>query len=205
MAAQVHAADQVGRVLSAIQRACAGGAALGQREHRRTVGGRLDPGVGVDGHEQVCVRGALLHAHVQRHEVVVVARQVGAHVRLAVDQRLEPARDAQHHVLSRRPLLPIAPGSSPPWPGSSAMVSMLAASGGRRLGRRIGGGAGRASGGSGGGLFLLPGLRWMSSRMRASGSSTSGPPCLLITAISGSCATGIQVQHQAVLIVGNAA
>ncbi|KAG0935019.1 hypothetical protein G6F31_015996 [Rhizopus arrhizus] len=101
VAAQVDAADQVGRVflVGHPARLSAGGAALRQREHRRSIGRRLDPGVRMDRDEQVRVHAAgLLHTHMQRHEVVVVARQVGAHERLAVDQRLQAPGDAQHHV-----------------------------------------------------------------------------------------------------------
>lgn len=61
----------------------------------------------------------------QRHEEVVVARQVGAHVGLGVDQRLQAPRDAQHHVLcAQAAAADGARVASPPWPGSSAMVSM---------------------------------------------------------------------------------
>jgi hypothetical protein len=59
--------------------------------------------VGVDRDEQVGLDLArLVDAHVERQEVVAVARQQRAHVRLGVDQRLEAARDHQRDVLLAR-------------------------------------------------------------------------------------------------------
>ncbi|MNR16652.1 hypothetical protein D3C85_1332680 [compost metagenome] len=74
------------------------------------------------------------------------------------------------------------------------MVSMrflprLAVAGGEAgaVGRAGAGCWPRTRGGSGGSARVT-GLRWMSSRMRASGSSTSGPLCLFRIAMSGSWA-----------------
>ena len=96
---------------------------------------------------------------------------------------------------SRVPFRPIAPGSSPPWPGSSAM----------RIGRPLprgsgaeatGGGAGGLAGERGGDLGRVwPGIEGTGagefmarfSKTSAKGSGCSGVS-ILSTAISGSCA-----------------
>ncbi|MNQ81484.1 hypothetical protein D3C85_965070 [compost metagenome] len=58
----------------------------------------------MDRDEQVGIHPArLLHAHMQRHEIIVVAGQVGAHVRLTVDQRFQAPRNPQHHVFFAQP------------------------------------------------------------------------------------------------------
>src|SRR5690554_3226761 len=63
------------------------------------------------GNEQVGLDAArLLHPDMQRHEVVIVARQVGPHIRLRVDQLLQPARDAKDNVF-----LACAAASDGPW------------------------------------------------------------------------------------------
>ena len=43
-----------------------------------------------------------LDAHIERQEVVAVAREQGAHVRLGIDQGLQPPRDHQRDVLLAR-------------------------------------------------------------------------------------------------------
>ena len=92
-----HAADQVGLVLLLGERAreLGGGALVGEREHRGAAHVRAREGVGVDRDEQVGLDLArLLDARVERQEVVAVAGEQGAHVRLGVDQRLQALGDA---------------------------------------------------------------------------------------------------------------
>ncbi|KAG1249518.1 hypothetical protein G6F68_013283 [Rhizopus microsporus] len=95
----------------------------------------------MDRDEQVRVHAAgLLHTHMQRHEVVVVARQVGAHERLAVDQRLQAPGDAQHHVFFAQAAAAdgariFAAMTRIQRDGQHALLA-AARGGGRRLGRR---------------------------------------------------------------------
>ena len=165
----------------------------------------------MDGHEQVCVRAArLLHAHVQRYEVVVVARQVGAHVRLAVDQRLEPARDAQHHVLlaqaaaaDRARILAAVAGVQ-----RDGQHALLAASGGggRRLGRRNRrGGLLAARQRRLGRRVVLAAWIALDVFQDAGQRIVDVGTALLVDHRDQRILRdlGIQVQHQAVLIVGN--
>ena len=82
----------------------------------------------------------LLHALVQRHEEVGVARQHGAHRSgMALMRSRSCCAIASTTSFSRGPLGPMAPGSSPPWPGSSATMirrSIFDCASGRRHDRR---------------------------------------------------------------------
>ena len=80
--------------------------------------------VGMDRDEQVGLDPArLLDALVQRHEEVGVARQHRAHVRVAFRRSRRSMRDRQDDVLLVQSARPAAPGSSPPWPGSTATTT----------------------------------------------------------------------------------
>ena len=74
----------------------AAGAVLGQGKDGGAAGVGADPGIGMDRHEQVGVHLArLLHALGERYEVVAIARQQHAHLRVVAHQRGEPARHGQ--------------------------------------------------------------------------------------------------------------
>ena len=110
---------------------------------------------------------------------------------------------------SRRPLLPIAPGSSPPWPGSSAMVSMRClprpaeAGGGRRRNRR--GGLLAARQRRLGRRVVLAAWIALDVFQDAGQRIVDVGTALLVDHRDQRILRdlGIQVQHQAVLIVGN--
>src|SRR2546425_9819976 len=99
---EVDAADEVRLVFPLGQpaRRLRGGAPLRQREHRRAARMRADERVGVNGNEQVRLDLArLVDADMQRQGVIAVASKERTHVRLGVDQRLQPARYRQGDVL----------------------------------------------------------------------------------------------------------
>ena len=66
---------------------------------------------------------AIAVAIVDRHAAVVVARQQHADAEPRFDRRLDAARDGERQILFLRAARrPSTPSSSPPWPGSIAMV-----------------------------------------------------------------------------------
>ncbi len=98
--------------------------ALRQHEHRRTAGGRIGEGVGVDGHEQVglgCPR--LLVALRQRDENVGVAGQIGLQARRGVDLPRQLRAICKCDFLLATAGRTACSGSWPPWPASTAITS----------------------------------------------------------------------------------
>ncbi|MNY01470.1 hypothetical protein D3C86_1340020 [compost metagenome] len=105
LVAHIGPADQVGVVFLVGEPTGGrtGRTPLGQREHGRPARLGRQEGIGVDRHEQVGLHAPrLLHAHVQRHEEVRVARHHRAHIGLGVDLGAQPVRDLEHHVLLAR-------------------------------------------------------------------------------------------------------
>ena len=103
LAVQVYAADQVGVVLALREPARGGGGRAASPTARtptsRSRAGRMNASAWTETKRSALHAPRLLHAHVQRNEVVPVARQHGAHVGLLVDALLQLARDRERHVL----------------------------------------------------------------------------------------------------------
>ena len=127
--------------LSAIQRAAAArGAALAEREHRGAARlGVMKASAWIETNRSACTRRAFARARAAARR----SRRRGSASRACSGCALMRSRScsaiASTTSFSRRPLGPMAPGSSPPWPGSSATMirrSIFAARHRRRDRRR---------------------------------------------------------------------
>ena len=108
-AVDVDAAYQVGLVFFGGKPACGGaaGAVLAQGIDAGAVGLRGDEGIGMDADKQVGLHAPrFLHAGLQGHEVVAIAREVGTHGAACgaagVDAVAQEAGNAQHDVFFAR-------------------------------------------------------------------------------------------------------